>query len=68
VYQIHRTKADIDALLYLKRKEAERGLLQIEARYKAEVIYIAECLNRKYENTHFQIMLESREIGQLTRN
>ena len=62
VYQIHRTKAGIDALLYLKRKQAERGLLQIEATYKAEY------LNRKYENTHFQILLESREFGQLTRN
>jgi len=41
VYKIHHPKADIDRL-YVKRKEGGRGLVQIEAAYRAEVINIAE--------------------------
>jgi hypothetical protein len=41
MYKMHHPKADIDRL-YGKRKKGERGLVQIEAAYKAELISIAE--------------------------
>ena len=41
-------KADIDRL-YVKRKGGGRGLVQIEATYKAEIINIAEHLNTNYK-------------------
>jgi len=44
---MHHRKAD-KGRLYAKRKEGGRGLLQIEATYKAEVINTAEYLNTKY--------------------
>ena len=51
---MHHPKADIDRLgLHVKRKEGRRGLLQIEAIYKAEVINIAEYLNTKYIEDQF---------------
>ena len=40
LYKIHHPKADID-MLYVKRKEGGRGLVQIEATYKSEIINIA---------------------------
>ena len=55
---MHRRKADKDRL-YVKRKEGGRGLLQIEATYKAEVISIAEYLNTKYIlKTNLYILLK----------
>jgi hypothetical protein len=44
MYKMHHPKADIDRL-YVKRKEGGRGLVQVEAAYKAEIIIIAEYLN-----------------------
>ena len=44
MYKIHHSRADIDRL-YVKRKEGARGLVQIEAAYKAEIMNIAEYLN-----------------------
>jgi hypothetical protein len=44
--KIHHPKADIDRL-YVKRKEGGRGLIQIKAAYKAEIINIADYLNTK---------------------
>ena len=41
MYKTHQPKADIDRL-YVKRKEGGRGLVQIEAAYKAEIINIAQ--------------------------
>jgi len=41
MYKMHYPKADIDRL-HVKRKEGGRGLVQIEAAYKAEIINIAE--------------------------
>jgi hypothetical protein len=35
MYKMHHPKADIDRL-YVKRKEGERGLPQIEAAYKTD--------------------------------
>jgi hypothetical protein len=43
----HHPKAEMDRL-YLKRKEGERGLLQIKATYRAEIINTAEYLKTKY--------------------
>ena len=45
---MHHPKADIDRL-YVKRKVGGRGLVQIEAAYKAEIINIAEYLNTNYK-------------------
>jgi len=45
---MHHPKADID-MVYVKRKEGGRGLVQIEAAYKAEIINIAEYLNINYK-------------------
>jgi recombinational DNA repair ATPase RecF len=47
-YKTHHPKADIDRL-NVKRKKGRRGLLQIEATYKAELISTAEYLNTKYK-------------------
>ena len=41
VYKMHHPKADIDRL-YVKRKVGGRGLVQVEAAYKAEIINTAE--------------------------
>jgi len=41
MYKMHHPKADIDRL-YVRRKEGGRGLVQIEAAYRAEIINIAE--------------------------
>jgi hypothetical protein len=43
IYKMHHPKADIDRL-YVKRKEGVRGLVQVEAAYKSEIINIAEYL------------------------
>ena len=48
MYQMHHPKADIDRL-YVKRKEGGRGLMQVQAVYKAEIIHIAEHLNTNYK-------------------
>ena len=52
MYKMHHPKADIDRL-YGKRKEGERGLVQIEAAYKAEIISIAEYLNTNHKEDQF---------------
>jgi len=48
MYKMYHPKAGID-MLFVKRKEGGRGLVQIEAGYKAEVINIAEYLNTNYK-------------------
>jgi hypothetical protein len=48
VYKMHHPKADTDRL-YVKRKGGGRGLSQIEAAYKTEIINIAEYLNTRYK-------------------
>jgi hypothetical protein len=55
MYKIHNPKADTDRL-YVKMKEGKRGLLQIEAKYKAETINIAEYLNTKYKDQFVNIV------------
>ena len=51
MYKMHHPKADIDRL-YVKRKGG-RGLVQVKAAYKAEIINIAEHLNTKYKEDQF---------------
>jgi len=48
MYKMHHPKADINRL-YVKRKEGGRGLVQVEAAYKAEITSIAEYLNTNYK-------------------
>ena len=48
MYKVHHPKADIDRL-YVKRKEGGRGLVLVEAAYKAEITSIAEYLNTNYK-------------------
>jgi hypothetical protein len=48
MYKMHHPKVDIDRL-YIKSKEGGRGLVQVEAAYKTEIIKIAEYLNKKYK-------------------
>ena len=52
MYKMHHPRADTDRL-YVKRKEGGRGLVKVEAAYKAEIINIAEYLNMKYKEDQF---------------
>jgi len=53
------SKSDVDRL-YLKRKGG-RGLVQIEAAYKAEIINIAEYCNTNYREDQFVNIVKSHE-------
>ena len=44
MYKMHHPKPDTDRL-YVQRKEGGRGLVQIEAAYRTEIMNIAEYLN-----------------------
>ena len=52
MYKMHHQKADLDRL-YVKRKEGGRGLVQVEAACKAEIINIAEYPNTNYKEDPF---------------
>ena len=52
----------------MKRKEGERGLLQIEATYKTEIINIAEYLDTKYAEDQFVNIVKSHESNQPNMN
>ena len=60
-------KADIDRL-YVKRKEGGRGLVQIEAAYKAEIMNIAEYFNTNYKKYQFVNIVKSQEGTQPNMN
>jgi hypothetical protein len=45
MYKMRNPKAAIDRL-YVRRKEGERGLSQIEGAYKTEIISVAEYLKK----------------------
>ena len=64
---MHHPKADIDRL-YVKRKEGGRGLVQVEAAYKAEIINIAEYLNTNYKDHQFVNIVKNHESTQLNKN
>ena len=67
MYKMHHPKADIDTL-YVKRKEGGRGLVQVEARYKAEIINIAEYLNTNSEEDQFVNIVKNHESTQPNMN
>jgi hypothetical protein len=67
MYKMHHRKVDIDRL-YVKRKEGGRGLVQIVATYKAEIINIAEYLNRNYKKDQFVNIFKSQESTQPNMN
>jgi len=67
MYKMHHPKADIDRL-YVKRKEGGRGLVQIEAAYKAEIINIAEYLNTNYKKDQFVNIVKNQESTQPNMN
>jgi hypothetical protein len=60
---MHYSKADIGEL-HVTRKEGGRGLLQIEAKYKAEVISFTEYLNTKYTEDQFVNIVTSHQSYQ----
>jgi hypothetical protein len=67
MYKMHHPKADIDRL-YVKRKEGGRGMVQVEAAYKAEVINIAEYLNTNYKEDQFVNIIKTHESTQPNMN
>jgi hypothetical protein len=67
MYKMLHPKADIDSL-YVKRKEVGRGLSQIEAAYKREIINIAEYLNKKYKKDQSVNIIKSHNSNQPTMN
>jgi hypothetical protein len=67
MYKVHHRKADIDRL-YVKRKEGGRGLVQVEAAYKAEITNIAEYLNTNYKEDQLVNIVKSYESTQPTMN
>jgi len=67
IYKMHHQKADIDRL-YVKRKEGARGLVQVEAAYKAEIINFAEYLNTNYEEGQFVNIVKNHESTQPNMN
>ena len=64
---MHHPKADIDRL-HVKMKEGERGLVEVEAAYKAEITSIAEYLNTNYKVDQFVNIVKSNESTQPTMN
>jgi len=67
IYKMYHPNADIHRL-YVKRKEGGRGLVQIEAAYKAEMINIAEYLNTNYKKDQFVNIFKSQESTQPNMN
>ena len=67
MYKMHHPNADIDRL-YVTRKEGERGPVQIEAAYKAEIINIAEYLNTNYKEDQFVNIVKIHERTQPNMN
>jgi len=60
MYKKHHPTTDT-VRLYVKRKEGGRGLVQIEAANKAEIINIAEYLNANYKEDQFVNIVNSHE-------
>jgi hypothetical protein len=58
MYKMHHPKADIDRL-YVEGKGGGRGVSQIEAAYKTEIINIAEHLNKRYKEDQFVYIIRS---------
>ena len=60
MYKMHHPKADIDRL-YVKRKKGGRGLVQVEAAYKAEIINIAKYFKGKNKEDQFVNIVKNHE-------
>jgi hypothetical protein len=54
--------------LYVKGREGRRGLSQIEAAYKTEIINIAEYLNKKHKEDQFVNIIRSHDSNQSNMN
>ena len=67
IYKMNHPEADIDRL-YVKRKEWERGLVRVEAAYKADIINTAECLNTNYKEDQFVNIVKNHESMQPNTN
>ena len=67
MYKMHHLKADIDRL-YVKRKEGDRGLMQVETAYKAEIISIAEYLSTNYKKDQLVNIVKNQENAQPAMN
>ena len=67
MYTMHHPKADIDRL-YIKRKGGGRGLVQIEAACKSDIINITEYLNTNYKKDQFANIVKSQESTQPNMN
>jgi hypothetical protein len=67
MYKMHHPKADIDRL-YVKRKEGGRGLVQVEAAYKAEIINTVEYLNTNYKEDQFVNIVKNHRSTQPNMN
>ena len=67
MYKMHHPKADIDRL-YVNRKEGGRGLVKVEAAYKAKITSIAEYLNTNYKVDRFVNIVKSYEGTQPNMN
>jgi len=52
MFKVHHPETDIERL-YVKKKEGGRGLVQVEAAYKAEITNIAQYLNTNYKADQF---------------
>ena len=63
MYKMHHAKADIDRL-YVKRNEGGRGLVQVEAAHKTEIINIEEYLSTNYRDDQFVKIVKNHESKQ----
>jgi hypothetical protein len=67
MYKVHHPEPDIDRL-YVKGTKGGRGLLQIEATRRADIINTAECLNTRYKEDQFVNIFKSHESNQTNTN
>jgi hypothetical protein len=67
MYTMHDPKADITRL-HIKRKEGGRGLVQVEAAYKREIINIVEYLKTNYKEDPFVHIVKNHETTQPNMN
>jgi hypothetical protein len=67
MYKMHHPKAETDRL-YVTSEEGGRGLAQIEAAYKAQIINIAEYLYTNYKENQFVNVVKSHKSIQPSMN
>jgi len=65
--KMHHSEAFIDKL-YVKRKEGGRGLVEVDAAYKADIINNAEYLNTNYKEDPFVNIVKNHESTQPNMN